>query len=218
MWAQGSFGSKGGDAWPLWWWWWRFYWFSSLGVWVLGSGVTLTGVGYLWNWRRCSTHSTFPVVLVKQQLIIKAIAVGFFSYWPHRVLVTVLSLHRNEDLKEMLESNKESLKLEAMKRVIGVSAWQDVSFYIHRFSGFFSAGALKLPFISSWSPKGKMHRSCSLLWWRTSPAKTSRYGIYETSERASFPVIHLCGSSLSVNSHRGNYLLWKHNTCSTPHI
>lgn len=88
MWAQGSFGSEGGDAWPLWWWW-RFYWFSSLGLWVLDSGVTLTGVGYLWNRRRCSTHSTFPVVLVKQQLIMEAIPVGFFSYWPHWVPVTV---------------------------------------------------------------------------------------------------------------------------------
>lgn len=36
-----------------------------------------------------------------------------------------LSVLRNEDLKEMLESNKESLKLEAMKRVVGVSAsWE----------------------------------------------------------------------------------------------
>lgn len=38
------------------------------------------------------------------------------------VLVTLSSVLRNEDLKEMLESNKESLKLEAMKRVVGVSA------------------------------------------------------------------------------------------------
>ncbi|XP_056301842.1 AP-3 complex subunit beta-1-like [Danio aesculapii] len=29
---------------------------------------------------------------------------------------------KNEDLKEMLESNKESLKLEAMKRVVGLIA------------------------------------------------------------------------------------------------
>lgn len=41
------------------------------------------------------------------------------------VSVAVLSVLRNEDLKEMLESNKESLKLEAMKRVVGVSAsWE----------------------------------------------------------------------------------------------
>uniref|UniRef100_A0A671V2L4 AP-3 complex subunit beta n=1 Tax=Sparus aurata TaxID=8175 RepID=A0A671V2L4_SPAAU len=33
-----------------------------------------------------------------------------------------LSVLRNEDLKEMLESNKESLKLEAMKRVVGLIA------------------------------------------------------------------------------------------------
>uniref|UniRef100_A0A8D3BL85 AP-3 complex subunit beta n=1 Tax=Scophthalmus maximus TaxID=52904 RepID=A0A8D3BL85_SCOMX len=35
---------------------------------------------------------------------------------------TILSVLRNEDLKEMLESNKESLKLEAMKRVVGLIA------------------------------------------------------------------------------------------------
>lgn len=52
----------------------------------------------------------------------------------------MLSLHRNEDLKEMLESNKESLKLEAMKRVVGVSASRDP--YVHSFSSFFSAGGL----------------------------------------------------------------------------
>uniref|UniRef100_A0A674MCT1 AP-3 complex subunit beta n=1 Tax=Takifugu rubripes TaxID=31033 RepID=A0A674MCT1_TAKRU len=36
--------------------------------------------------------------------------------------VTVLLIRRNEDLKEMLESNKESLKLEAMKRIVGLIA------------------------------------------------------------------------------------------------
>jgi hypothetical protein len=30
-------------------------------------------------------------------------------------------LYRHEDLKQMLDSNKDSLKLEAMKRIIGVS-------------------------------------------------------------------------------------------------
>uniref|UniRef100_A0A8C2XKE4 AP-3 complex subunit beta n=1 Tax=Cyclopterus lumpus TaxID=8103 RepID=A0A8C2XKE4_CYCLU len=35
---------------------------------------------------------------------------------------TPFSVLRNEDLKEMLESNKESLKLEAMKRVVGLIA------------------------------------------------------------------------------------------------
>uniref|UniRef100_A0A8D3DYY0 AP-3 complex subunit beta n=1 Tax=Scophthalmus maximus TaxID=52904 RepID=A0A8D3DYY0_SCOMX len=39
-----------------------------------------------------------------------------------RVRPTILSVLRNEDLKEMLESNKESLKLEAMKRVVGLIA------------------------------------------------------------------------------------------------
>lgn len=210
-WAQGSFGSNGGHGQPLSWW--RFYWFPSW-----GSGVTLTCLGYLWNRHRCSTHSLFTVVLLKQQLIIEAVSVGFFSVWPHRVSVTALSLRRNEDLKEMLESNKESLKLEAMKRVVGVSASRDLSFYIHRFSGLFSAGGLKLLFIFSWSPKGKMHRSCFLPWWRTSPAKTSRYGVYDTSARASFPVIHPRDSSLSVKSHRENCLLWKCNKCSRTHI
>uniref|UniRef100_A0A674N3N0 AP-3 complex subunit beta n=1 Tax=Takifugu rubripes TaxID=31033 RepID=A0A674N3N0_TAKRU len=38
------------------------------------------------------------------------------------VSVTVLLIRRNEDLKEMLESNKESLKLEAMKRIVGLIA------------------------------------------------------------------------------------------------
>lgn len=194
MWVQGSFGSNGGDVWLLSWW--RFYWFSSLGVWVLGSGVTLTCLGYLWKRHRCSTHSTFTVVLLKQQLIIEATSGGLFSYWPRQASLTVLSLHRNEDLKEMLESNKESLKLEAMKRVVGVSASQDFSS-----SGLFSAGGLKLLFFFSWSPKGRMHRSCFLPWWRTSPAKTSRYGIYDTSERAS-----------------GNCLLWKRSKCSGTHI
>uniref|UniRef100_A0A8C4IEC1 AP-3 complex subunit beta n=1 Tax=Dicentrarchus labrax TaxID=13489 RepID=A0A8C4IEC1_DICLA len=37
-------------------------------------------------------------------------------------LLTVFSVPRNEDLKEMLESNKESLKLEAMKRIVGLIA------------------------------------------------------------------------------------------------
>ena len=33
----------------------------------------------------------------------------------------VLFVYRHEDLKQMLDSNKDSLKLEAMKRIIGVS-------------------------------------------------------------------------------------------------
>uniref|UniRef100_A0A671KIL6 Uncharacterized protein n=1 Tax=Sinocyclocheilus anshuiensis TaxID=1608454 RepID=A0A671KIL6_9TELE len=36
------------------------------------------------------------------------------------VMLSPWFLCRNEDLKEMLESNKESLKLEAMKRIVGV--------------------------------------------------------------------------------------------------
>jgi hypothetical protein len=31
-------------------------------------------------------------------------------------------VYRHEDLKQMLDSNKDSLKLEAMKRIIGVSS------------------------------------------------------------------------------------------------
>lgn len=41
------------------------------------------------------------------------------------MLIALWSPCRNQDLKEMLESNKESLKLEAMKRIVGVSAsWE----------------------------------------------------------------------------------------------
>uniref|UniRef100_A0A8C9YKS0 AP-3 complex subunit beta n=1 Tax=Sander lucioperca TaxID=283035 RepID=A0A8C9YKS0_SANLU len=40
----------------------------------------------------------------------------------HATFVTLFSVLRNEDLKEMLESNKDSLKLEAMKRVVGLIA------------------------------------------------------------------------------------------------
>lgn len=38
----------------------------------------------------------------------------------------MFSVIRNEDLKEMLESSKESLKLEAMKRIVQVGAAQHV--------------------------------------------------------------------------------------------
>uniref|UniRef100_A0A3Q3WFS3 Clathrin/coatomer adaptor adaptin-like N-terminal domain-containing protein n=1 Tax=Mola mola TaxID=94237 RepID=A0A3Q3WFS3_MOLML len=55
--------------------------------------------------------------------------VGLFCWsgQPHfvhacAVGITLSSVLRNEDLKEMLESNKESLKLEAMKRVVGLIA------------------------------------------------------------------------------------------------
>ena len=34
-------------------------------------------------------------------------------------------LYRNEDLKQMLESNKDSAKLDAMKRIVGVSKIDD---------------------------------------------------------------------------------------------
>lgn len=67
MWAQGSCGRNGGDVCcpgGL------FTALSSLGVWVSGPGVTLTGLGYLWH--RCSTHTSFTVA--KQQLIIAAIS------------------------------------------------------------------------------------------------------------------------------------------------
>lgn len=41
---------------------------------------------------------------------------------PQQAVKALCSARRNQDLKEMLESNKESLKLEAMKRIVGVSA------------------------------------------------------------------------------------------------
>lgn len=65
------------------------------------------------------------------------------------------SIHRNEDLKEMLESNKESLKLEAMKRVVGVSAWRDFPLHIGAFSIAFSAGAFKFAACFQLIAKGK---------------------------------------------------------------
>lgn len=69
--------------------------------------------------------------------------------------VTVLLIHRNEDLKEMLESNKESLKLEAMKRIVGVSAWRDSSPHNDTFSVVFSAGGLKFAACFQLIAKGK---------------------------------------------------------------
>ena len=36
----------------------------------------------------------------------------------------MFSLSSNEDLKEMLDGNKDNLKLDAMKRIIGVSLSQ----------------------------------------------------------------------------------------------
>lgn len=40
--------------------------------------------------------------------------------WLIVILVFHLCAFRHDDLKEMLDSNKDSLKLEAMKRIIGV--------------------------------------------------------------------------------------------------
>lgn len=37
------------------------------------------------------------------------------------LIIACIFLLRHEDLKQMLDSNKDSLKLEAMKRIIGVS-------------------------------------------------------------------------------------------------
>ena len=39
---------------------------------------------------------------------------------PALKLIAILLLGRYEDLKEMLDQNKDSLKLDAMKRIIGV--------------------------------------------------------------------------------------------------
>lgn len=79
---------------------------------------------------------------------------------------------RNQDLKEMLESNKESLKLEAMKRIVGVSASREVTLF-----EFFFASAVTedessetangwscfaVCFVLSSSPWGRIRRSCFL--------------------------------------------------------
>uniref|UniRef100_A0A2K5YK01 Adaptor related protein complex 3 subunit beta 1 n=1 Tax=Mandrillus leucophaeus TaxID=9568 RepID=A0A2K5YK01_MANLE len=37
-------------------------------------------------------------------------------------------LKKNEDLKQMLESNKDSAKLDAMKRIVGCTTWIIASF------------------------------------------------------------------------------------------
>lgn len=38
-------------------------------------------------------------------------------------------LYRNEDLKQMLESNKDSAKLDAMKRIVGVGKIDHFNFW-----------------------------------------------------------------------------------------
>lgn len=79
--------------------------------WVCGleaPGLTLAALGYLWKRHTDAAHT--PRSHTHQP----------FFFFPHTL--TVCPLPRNEDLKEMLESNKESLKLEAMKRVVGVRA------------------------------------------------------------------------------------------------
>ncbi len=43
---------------------------------------------------------------------------------PHMSLCIVVGCYRNEDLKKMLDSNKDGLKLDAMKIIIGVSYWR----------------------------------------------------------------------------------------------
>lgn len=66
----------------------------------------------------------------------------------------MLLIHRNEDLKEMLESNKESLKLEAMKRIVGVSARRGCPLHFDVFSIAFSGG-LKFAVCFQLIAKGK---------------------------------------------------------------
>lgn len=48
------------------------------------------------------------------------VAIIVFKCIQTKSLMLILFLYRNDDLKEMLESNKESLKLDAMKRVVEV--------------------------------------------------------------------------------------------------
>lgn len=73
---------------------------------------------------------------------------AYFSY-----LVYLLS-YRHDDLKEMLDSNKDSLKLEAMKRIVAVSnsltcytliVWnKQYCFYHHHYDHlFFQTQGLK---------------------------------------------------------------------------
>lgn len=107
-----------------------------------------------------------------------------------RVSVTVLPLHRNEDLKEMLESNKESLKLEAMKRVVGVSGSPGFSspvtdsqaFSHHLNCSFFSADRQREKCIGAVSCRGEERRQQKHRGMESTirPTKTNRRGSRRT--------------------------------------
>lgn len=45
------------------------------------------------------------------------------SFWNSKSKGVIFLFSRHEDLKQMLDSNKDGLKLEAMKRIIGVSTF-----------------------------------------------------------------------------------------------
>lgn len=53
--------------------------------------------------------------------------------------------HRNEDLKQMLESSKDSAKLDAMKRIVGVC-----DFFLLLFLFVTGYGSLLLIFLFLW--------------------------------------------------------------------
>ena len=56
---------------------------------------------------------------VFSQLIIKSKLVA--SYNNNHFINQIKKINRHDDLKQMLDSNKDNLKLDAMKRIIGVS-------------------------------------------------------------------------------------------------
>lgn len=64
---------------------------------------------------------------------------------------------RHDDLKQMLDSSKDSLKLEAMKRIIGVTFHQIISFL----TSLLFKNRSHSP---RWWPKAGMLQTCSQLW------------------------------------------------------
>lgn len=61
----------------------------------------------------------------------------FWSYFLLFLIDVLLCFyHRNEDLKQMLESSKDSAKLDAMKRIVGVCHFFIIIFYLSGYPFF----------------------------------------------------------------------------------
>jgi hypothetical protein len=59
------------------------------------------------------TQSVFSQLIIKSKLVSSSNNNHFINQ--------INKLNRHDDLKQMLDSNKDNLKLDAMKRIIGVS-------------------------------------------------------------------------------------------------